>query len=1043
MLKTSNSWTRWLCLWAKVSLCCPLGLLPVGALHAQLTGQLGAHDPSTVIFDNGKYYYFATGDLLATRSSTNLSAWSGGPAAFNSLPAWIPSTVPGYSGNSLWAPDVIKLNNQYYLYYSASVWGTKLSGIGYATSPTLDPTAPNYGWTDQGKVISSTHSSPYNAIDPSMMLDKNTGKLWMTWGSFNNGIYVKEMNPANGQPLNSSPGVNVGAGPTVEIEGAAMVQRGNYYYMFANWGGCCSGVDSTYNMRVGRSTSPTGPFLDRNGVNMLNGGGTLFLDDDGRKIGPGHFSYVDENGQDKFSYHYYDGDRVGAPTFALRNLYWTSDDWPSAAAVSPNWMGSSGGSWSDTANWTNSTLPNGVGHVANFAAAVSRPATVELPSSRTVGTVNFRGAGGYTINATGGTALTISNVAGESATLNVAEGSHTVNAPIAAVGQLGVNVTPTTSNLTLGGPVTGPGLTKYGYGKVTLAGANSAFSGSIFVKYGTLTVTGSVTTNSFSSIGQVVGETGTLSVQGSGALTSNGDLNIGDTGDNNTPATGTFNISDQASVVIGTAGGLYVGSGFNTNSRAVGTVNQSGGTLTVNRPADGSFVIGGRNSANTSGVYNLSGGTVAANTNVFVGGRGTGSIIQTGGSFTASQYLSVGRFAGSTGNWTIGGGTLNQSNAGAGLFVGEGGAGTLTLQSTGQVNAGGTVQLGNQASGVGTINLDGGVLTARSIVRGGGSATFNFHGGVLRAGTNSGTLMQGLTGANVKAGGARIDSQSFDVTIAQTLSPQPRPQLAVPFAMERAVLQELPDRPHQLLIRHRTERPGPPALDRLRRVAMAVDGRSRHAPDPCHPLQAVDLVRRGRDPPAHRLDLLGAKGRLVSSRSIFASSSSLAIVRSPTFALRRPISASRASAGRVFNDTSPAARKAPLQPLRSAAVTPRWRDSNSRSSPRNSLSTASCLRRADIRRRRSGVDPPPPASWARSDGPTPAPTSSSILHLLAVLYLQSGVSENRRPGDGSEGWTFEFLLPEPNSGGIGCQTIREAQAGRHHWHQKVTDRSAQ
>ena len=183
----------------------------MGPLYAQLTGQLGAHDPSTVIFDNGKYYYFATGDLLATRSSTNLTSWSGGPAAFNALPSWIPSTVPGYSGNSLWAPDVIKLNNQYYLYYSASVWGTKLSGIGYATSPTLDPTAPNYGWTDQGKVISSTHSSPYNAIDPSLMLDKNTGKLWMTWGSFNNGIYVKEMNPANGQPLNALPGVNVAA----------------------------------------------------------------------------------------------------------------------------------------------------------------------------------------------------------------------------------------------------------------------------------------------------------------------------------------------------------------------------------------------------------------------------------------------------------------------------------------------------------------------------------------------------------------------------------------------------------------------------------------------------------------------------------------------------------------------------------------------------------------------------------------------------------------------------------------------------------------
>ena len=77
------------------------------------------------------------------------------------------------------------------------------------------------------------------------------------------------------------------------------------------------------------------------------------------------------------------------------------------------------------------------------------------------------------------------------------------------------------------------------------------------------------------------------------------------------------------------------------------------------------------------------------------------------------------------------------------------------------------------------------------------------------------------------------------------------------------------------------------------------------------------------------------------------------------------------------------------QPLRSAAVTPSSRDTSSRSSPRSKRSTASCLRRADIRRRCPGVGPPPPACWARSDGPTPTPTSSSILHLLAVPICKS------------------------------------------------------
>lgn len=753
-----------------VALGCLCVLAHSSTADAQLSGELGAHDPSTVLLDNGQYYYFATGNLLASRSSANLTQWSAESAAFDALPAWIPAAVPGYQGTSLWAPDVIKLGDLYYLYYSASVWGTKLSAIGYATSPTLDPDAANYAWTDRGLVVSSNHSSPYNAIDPSLLLDDKTGRLWMTWGSFNNGIYVKELNPANGQPLNSSPGVNVAApGPTVEIEGASMVQRGDYYYLFANWGGCCSGVDSTYNMRVGRSTSPTGPFLDRNGVNMLSGGGTLFLDDDGRKIGPGHFSFTEESGQDKFSYHYYDGDRAGAPTFAIRNLYWTSDDWPGIASVAPNWTGAAGSNWSDVANWTNSTVPHGIGHIANFAAPSAGQYSVALPTARTVGTVNFRGAGTFTVGAGGGSTLTLSNVAGENATLNVAEGSHTIAAPIAAVGQLGVNVTPANSTLTLGGPVTGSGLSKYGNGRLLLAGTNNAFTGSIFVKYGTLTVTGSVTANSFNSVGQILGEAAALNVQGSGSLTSNGDLNIGDTGSDTTAATGTLRITDQASVVVGTGGGLYVGSGFFANTRAQGTVIQSGGTLTVNRPGDGSFIIGGRTSTLANGIYNLSGGAANANTNVFVGGRGTGTVNQSGGTFNAAQFLAIGRYSGSSGNWTISGGSLNQSNAVTWLLVGEEGAGTLTIQDSGQVNASGAIQVGYRATGMGTIHLDGGTLAARSIVRGAGSATLNFNGGTLRASASGSGFLQGLSAANVKAGGATIDTQSFDVTIAQPL----------------------------------------------------------------------------------------------------------------------------------------------------------------------------------------------------------------------------------------------------------------------------------
>src|SRR4051794_5696979 len=212
---------------------------------------------------------------------------------------------------------------------------------------------------------------------------------------------------------------------------------------------------------------------------------------------------------------------------------------------------------------------------------------------------------------------------------------------------------------------------------------------------------------------------------------------------------------------------------------------------------------------------------------------------------------------------------------------------------------------------------------------------------------------------------------------------QPRPQLTIALTVEGAVLQQLPDLPDQGRVRHRAERPRPPPLAAIR-AAVAVDGRPRDAPQARDPLDPVRLGGGGRDLPAHRLDLLRAKGRPASRRPILAPSSSFAMVSSPTFSFRRPISASRASAGRLLSDTSPAARKASRQPLSSAAVTPSSRETSSRSSPRSSRSTASRLRPADMRRRGVGAGPPPPACGARSAGPAPTPTSSSISHLLAV-----------------------------------------------------------
>ena len=709
--------------------------------------------------------------------------WSAGPSVFTTPPAWTTQHVSGFTG-FFWAPDVVYFNGLYHLYYAASIFGTIDSGIGMATSPSLN----NPTWTDQGKVVASqavghtdsyTDTTAYNAIDPSILMD-TTGKMWMSWGSYSSGIVVTQLNPTTGLRLNTSsldatlvannaPGGGFGS----SIEASSLVQHGGFYYLFVNYGGCCSGIDSTYNIRVGRGTSPTGPFLDKNGVDMRNAGGTLFYDDDGNRTGPGQFGIYSQAGQDQFSYHYYDGNHNGAPTYGLNNLYWSADGWPSVAPVNPNWMGTANANWSNAANWSGAAVPNGVGSVANFVDNTSARYIINIDSGgKTLSRINFASNSGYTIGATNGSTLTLQAMSGDAEpTINVSAGNHIINAPIVSTGDLGVNVTPNSSTLTLAGGVSAGTLNKYARGELSLRGSNG-FTGSVLVHAGTLDVTGSVTASQYTSVGVVAGDLSGLVVHGNGSFTANGDLNIGDTGDSATPATGTLELDASGNLTIGPSGGFFVGSGFFANTHAVGVVNQTGGTLTAGGNFDGAFVIGGRTSTLAVGTYNLSGGVVNANTNVRIGGAGAGTMNQTGGTFNSPSFISIGRLAGATGLWNVSAGTLNQSSSSRFLVVGESGAGTLAVSGSAQVLLSGPLRIG-YAGGAGTVNLSGGVIATQQVVRGSGSATFNFNGGLLRATANSVTFMQGLNTANVQLGGAIFDTQTFAASIGQPLLHDP------------------------------------------------------------------------------------------------------------------------------------------------------------------------------------------------------------------------------------------------------------------------------
>jgi len=292
-----------------------------------LSGQTFIHDPSTIVSDHGRFYVFGTGSGIRTKSSPDLIHWTNGGPVFKSFPAWTRTFVPTFKG-SAWAPDIIHVNGKFLLYYAVSTWQKPISAIGLATNSTLDPAATNFSWADGGPVITSTNGSAFNTIDPSVMLDAD-GRLWLAFGSYWQGIFLTELDPETGQRLGTnSPLYHLAWNHS--IEAACLTRHDNFYYLFVNWGQCCQGTNSTYEVRIGRARNITGPYLDREGKRLADGGGSPFLKSSGRFIGPGHIGIVNDetqSGTTWFSFHYYDAETQGRSRLALGKLFWT-DGWP-------------------------------------------------------------------------------------------------------------------------------------------------------------------------------------------------------------------------------------------------------------------------------------------------------------------------------------------------------------------------------------------------------------------------------------------------------------------------------------------------------------------------------------------------------------------------------------------------------------------------------------------------------------------------------------------------------------------------------------------
>ena len=287
-----------------------LGISTVNAL--ELTGITNSHDPSTLAKDGNTYFQFTTGEGIWFSRSSDMVNWGNPGTVFDTgWPNWINDAVPDFDGH-FWAPDIIQMGDYYYLYYSASTFGSSRSAIGVVRTTSLN----NPNWQDLGVVVQSYGgNNEINAIDPALFRDHD-GRVYMSYGSWFGGLGIAEVNQNNGK-LSSSVQPIFG-GNHQSIEAPYIARNGDYYYLFFTRGNCCQGVNSTYQVQVARSNSVFGPYTgERNLIPNVSG----------NRKGPGHIGIIKQDGCNYTTTHYYDLNDNGAAKLDIQRMDFVGG-WP-------------------------------------------------------------------------------------------------------------------------------------------------------------------------------------------------------------------------------------------------------------------------------------------------------------------------------------------------------------------------------------------------------------------------------------------------------------------------------------------------------------------------------------------------------------------------------------------------------------------------------------------------------------------------------------------------------------------------------------------
>ena len=293
-------------------------ILAALTLATAANAQIGApyiHDPSTIAECDGKYYTFGTGGGgLISEDGWN---WHSG------------ADRPGGGA----APDVIKIGDRYLCIYGATgggLGGGHSGRILTMWNKTLDPKSPDFKWTEAVEVCASDGMEDQDAIDPGLLLDPTTGRMWVSYGTYFGTIRLIELDPKTGYRVKGNKEKDI----AIDCEATDLIYRNGWYYLLGTHGTCCDGVNSTYNIVVGRARSVQGPYIDNVGRDMFHGGGRMVIAAGDRKTGPGHFgrTIIDE-GVEVMSCHFEaDFDQGGRSVLAICPLLW-KNDWPYAGEL--------------------------------------------------------------------------------------------------------------------------------------------------------------------------------------------------------------------------------------------------------------------------------------------------------------------------------------------------------------------------------------------------------------------------------------------------------------------------------------------------------------------------------------------------------------------------------------------------------------------------------------------------------------------------------------------------------------------------------------